>query len=75
MREFVESITPQLGQDDTQSKAVTHYLATFCFDMRMMLQSFWLNDKTYPERIKEKLKSYYTAGPVSLKLAKLKRYI
>ena len=73
MQQFVESITPQLEQGDTQSKAAAHHIATFCFEMCVMLQSFGRPDETYPKRIKERFKSYYTTGPVSLKLAKLKR--
>jgi len=47
IREFVDSITPHLDDSDTTSMAVATYLANFCFEMCMMLQSFGTFGKTY----------------------------
>ena len=74
--DFVEVIKKKLGENDQKSQKVADFLVYFSFEMCMMLQSFGDPNKSFDERIQERLHTYYKDEkcPMQLRLAKLKRH-
>jgi len=74
--DFVNAIKQKLGENDQNSQKVADFLIYFTFEMCMMLQSYGDPNKSFDERIQERLYTYYKDEkcPLQLKLAKLKRH-
>jgi hypothetical protein len=74
--DFVNAIKQKLGENDQKSQKVASFLIYFTLEMCIMLQSYGDPNKSFDERIQERLKTYYKDEkcPMQLRLAKLKRH-
>ncbi len=75
--DFVKVIQQKLGENDQKSQKVASFLIYFTLEMCIMLQSYGDPNKSFDERIQERLKTYYKDEkcPMQLRLAKLRRHV